>query len=544
MHRATSTAVSNASTREQPSRPRFEHADDDTDEEEDRVRRARGGDQLVEEISGMDFVGSHTEKARPAMVIPLIKKNNWRGVEEADAGGIGAESVATKPAYLPTEGQPATKKRSADGDLDPLPAGPKAGLQYGLQIMKKRKIVVADLTTSGTAITATTTTTETTTIETETTVPPPLEPMSVDDEARAAVINDALGNTASTRTAIASLPLIAQNAVPGLDALEDVVEKYRHDVALRPAESTLDDYARVPIEEFGMALLRGMGWEQGRAVGKNPDGLTEPITLKSRPQLLGLGATPAPVLEVKQKKYIRPGEKRKKDPLADELAVRPPRRDEEDAPRDAKRDERDAPLRSGDRVTASAGKHTGSHGMIVEIKKRDSGTVAKVRLDGSDRDDFARIWIDELVRFRPSSKQHSRSTGSSPRRSSSSSTSSWLRPHVRVRIVSRSLGSKHHNRKGVIHDVQSPTVCTVRLDGDRSLLDDVAARHLETVVPAVDRSVLVVRVPRGMEGEGIRAGDTGRVKERDPDNGVVTVQMDEGLQYIEFGFDDVAEFVE
>ena len=32
---------------------------------------------------------------------------------------------------------------------------------------------------------------------------------------------------------------------------------------LRPSEATLEDYKSVPIEQFGLAMLRGMGWAEG-----------------------------------------------------------------------------------------------------------------------------------------------------------------------------------------------------------------------------------------------------------------------------------------
>lgn len=34
-------------------------------------------------------------------------------------------------------------------------------------------------------------------------------------------------------------------------------------------EPTLDDYENVPIGDYGMAMLRGMGWKEGMVVGKN-----------------------------------------------------------------------------------------------------------------------------------------------------------------------------------------------------------------------------------------------------------------------------------
>ena len=60
---------------------------------------------------------------------------------------------------------------------------------------------------------------------------------------------------------------------------------YRRAIALAPEASTLEDYERVPIEEFGAALLRGMGWK-----GPCADGKTAVKEVKRRQNLLGLGA--------------------------------------------------------------------------------------------------------------------------------------------------------------------------------------------------------------------------------------------------------------
>lgn len=35
-------------------------------------------------------------------------------------------------------------------------------------------------------------------------------------------------------------------------------------------ESTLEDYEKIPINDFGMAMLRGMGWKEGSGIGKKP----------------------------------------------------------------------------------------------------------------------------------------------------------------------------------------------------------------------------------------------------------------------------------
>ena len=39
-----------------------------------------------------------------------------------------------------------------------------------------------------------------------------------------------------------------------------------------PTQSTLDEYEAMPIGVFGEAVLRGMGWKKGDAIGKTNKG--------------------------------------------------------------------------------------------------------------------------------------------------------------------------------------------------------------------------------------------------------------------------------
>lgn len=43
------------------------------------------------------------------------------------------------------------------------------------------------------------------------------------------------------------------------------------DVSLRPDESKLEDYDRIPVEKFGLAMLRGMSWKEGDPIGTNSE---------------------------------------------------------------------------------------------------------------------------------------------------------------------------------------------------------------------------------------------------------------------------------
>lgn len=53
--------------------------------------------------------------------------------------------------------------------------------------------------------------------------------------------------------------------------------------------STAEDYENVPIDKFGLAMLRGMGWESTKESGKNTQVITASLP-ELRPKGMGLGA--------------------------------------------------------------------------------------------------------------------------------------------------------------------------------------------------------------------------------------------------------------
>lgn len=46
-------------------------------------------------------------------------------------------------------------------------------------------------------------------------------------------------------------------------------EIFKNEMKNRPLEAGLADYERVPIESFGTALLKSMGWKEGQGIGKS-----------------------------------------------------------------------------------------------------------------------------------------------------------------------------------------------------------------------------------------------------------------------------------
>lgn len=120
-------------------------------------------------------------------------------------------------------------------------------------------------------------------------------PRTVEDEA----IEALMGNRNKPSTLV--IPAIraderfdiAQNGrLNGPEGNED--DSFRSDVASRPDSASLDEYAAVPIEEFGAALLRGMGWKEGDVVGKRQNQTIIARKVERRPALLGIGAKEVP----------------------------------------------------------------------------------------------------------------------------------------------------------------------------------------------------------------------------------------------------------
>ncbi|KAK2785939.1 hypothetical protein FQN52_008206 [Onygenales sp. PD_12] len=88
----------------------------------------------------------------------------------------------------------------------------------------------------------------------------------------------------------------------GYEGGYDESKSFRRDVASRPDSASLSDYSAIPVEEFGAALLRGMGWKDGEEIGRGKYSSTTNTTKKSadgkaptrRPGYLGIGAKEIP----------------------------------------------------------------------------------------------------------------------------------------------------------------------------------------------------------------------------------------------------------
>ena len=92
--------------------------------------------------------------------------------------------------------------------------------------------------------------------------------------------------------AIAALTGVKQESTLTIPAVTEE-EALERDVQYAPDAPTLAEYAAVPVEEFGAAMLRGMGWKEGQGIGNQKGQKTVKAKIpERRPALLGIGAKP------------------------------------------------------------------------------------------------------------------------------------------------------------------------------------------------------------------------------------------------------------
>lgn len=353
------------------------------------------------------------------------------------------------------------------------------------------------------------------------------------------------GGSANGGAEQAKQPMLSRSRPKGWREIEDEDEKLRFELSARP-EADPSAFDRVPIEDFGKAMLRGMGWKPGVNDG------AKVVELVRRPERLGLGATP---------KQPPPGAKKGSAPLE--------YRDEQGRVRYVK--PTDAPYMSASpfladstRVAIIAGPHEGMNGRIRRLSQNEKEYIVDL-----DNDEQVRVLLKEVVSYeqhradlakkranqeaegydrrpyddgydRPTKKYKTAEVLSEERHTTRHvepvrQPQLWVTPFIRVKVQNKRFrDGKYYCKKGVIEDIISGTRCAVRLD-EGIVLDDIDQSDLETVIPSVGGRIMVVRGPD--------AGSRGFIREKDATKELVYVQIEDELDIVAFKMDDVAEYV-
>ena len=288
------------------------------------------------------------------------------------------------------------------------------------------------------------------------------------------------------------------------------------DLHILPAEASLQDYESMPVDHFGEALLRGMGWSEEKGIGRRRGSASVPVRVLEplrRPTRLGLGAAPPSEETTTTGATVTTSKTTASatiplNPKAKKSTPEPMRK-ENDGPRNREAQE-----------------------------EEDLTTLSRTRRDRAlERHNRSKHEDDRTnVGFDMTASRNERREASSMERETEK-RSSWLVPGIRVKIVDEKLDKgRMYLKKGIVVDVKTPKLCDVWIPKlSRSLLD-VRQSQLETVVPSTSGAPILV-----VEGE--HRGRHGHVLQRNVDAGVAAVHLDEDEVIRKISLDDIAEWV-
>ncbi|TFY54482.1 hypothetical protein EVG20_g9685 [Dentipellis fragilis] len=249
------------------------------------------GPQLTKaRARGTLFLCRLQEKKKPQgpLVIAPLQNRDWREL---------ARRRRNWPSYVPPGGAAGV---GADGSVGGLGTRDtiNSGLEIkGLQVRTKRVKVEVEADAAGFEVKE-----EVTEVVKEEVTEVVKEELTEDERAMRALLAGGMEDGGPVIDVIRSAANEARRP-----ATED--DAFKQDVEELPDVATLDDYERVPVAQFGAALLRGMGWKEGQAANKKGRGPVEPWLPQARPALLGIGAKEREVLDDgsgKKNKAVRP----------------------------------------------------------------------------------------------------------------------------------------------------------------------------------------------------------------------------------------------
>ncbi|GKZ77296.1 pre-mRNA-splicing factor spp2 [Aspergillus niger] len=258
-------------------RPHHLHDDEESDEEAAPTHEAVTG---FDTLTGTAIPANKVEEKRE-LVIPVAGNNNWR-----DRPGVNLRKPKGKN-LLPKEVQAiqeAQKRGEVAGDNVETE---RPSMAYGLSFAQPASQDSAQAADNDRPMKDVTEPAATPAAEVEP------KPLTQDEIALQALIRETKGEP--ERRSDLVIESVNRDDDDRAGGRYDETSSFRADVAARPESASLDQYNAIPVEEFGAALLRGMGWKEGQAVGRGKYGGSanqdnKPRVPERRPGFLGIGA--------------------------------------------------------------------------------------------------------------------------------------------------------------------------------------------------------------------------------------------------------------
>lgn len=223
---------------EQPAKRRRLALGDDEPEDDNKKQEITGWDAAE---GGAVDANAKKEAPKAAYVIPAQQNRSWLDILREAKRAAGGEA-------------PAQNGEAQNGNDAEKMGEPK--MAYGLVVIEKKE---------------------------------EQQPEKQEDEPEPMEVDDGL--TEEQRLEAEALDALLTGKKTNKGAVIPMAEKeqeaYQNGVREAPEAPTLEAYNATPVEGFGAALLRGMGWKDEETEGKDPSAAP-----KRRPALLGIGAKP------------------------------------------------------------------------------------------------------------------------------------------------------------------------------------------------------------------------------------------------------------
>uniref|UniRef100_A0A2K5EYE7 G-patch domain and KOW motifs-containing protein n=1 Tax=Aotus nancymaae TaxID=37293 RepID=A0A2K5EYE7_AOTNA len=319
----------------------------------------------------------------------------------------------------------------------------------------------------------------------------------------------------------------------------------------RRAETVPEEanYEVVPVEAYGLAMLRGMGWKPGEGIGRIFNQVVKPRVNSLRPKGLGLGAN---LTEAQDLTPTGPS----RMPRPDEQG-----KDKEDQPQG---------LVPGGAVMVLSGPHRGFYGKVEGLDPDNVRamvrlavgsqmvTVSEYCLRPVSQQEFDKKALDLRQQNRTASLRktlrnqelHIQQDNSERKRKhlpdrqngpaakiekAAPRSQHWLHRDLRVRFVDKMYkGGQYYNTKMIIEDVLSPDTCVCQTDEGR-VLEGLREDMLETLVPKAEGDRVMVVL-------GPQAGRVGHLLSRDRARSQALVQLPRENQVVELHYDAVCQY--
>lgn len=258
-----------------------------------------------------------------------------------------------------------------------------------------------------------------------------------------------------------------------------LLKSMRKELESLPDAPVLEDFESVPVEGFGAALLAGYGWKPGQGIGLNAKEDVPIVEYNKWTGNQGFGFKLNP---------DKPSVKCKTNAKGKEVALK------------------------GKKIKEKLG----SQG-INEIENVERYRIVNKRgreTDCSEVGDCKQKYRDQSTREK---------------------ASSWLRSHIKVRVISKDVKcGRLYLKKAVVSDVVGPTTCDITMDETQELVRGIDQELLETALPRRGGHVLVL--------SGRHKGVYGSLVEKDLDQETGVVCDAESKEMFGVKLEQVAEY--